>query len=182
MCRIAAWIVILSMAWLLPCAQQTLPNFSNTVPVLHGRIVLYDWLAHETTNGDDFVVKTDIPKEPYVRVIYKPFWGFDAPAAEPKDKLARIAFIGRGARWNFAMHEPQSLEEKTGCSMVIVNHQYEDERGSGEIPRFIPTPGSDVEKLPSPQSLPCYILKHNGLTLEPGTGTLKSAAGGKIDF
>ena len=61
--------------------------------------------------------------------------------------------------------------------MLIVNHKYEDETGSGEIPRFIPTPGSNIDKMPPVQSLHCYILKNNGLTPNYGTGTLKSAKG-----
>jgi hypothetical protein len=161
--RIVTVIFLVCTAWLWLAGKQSdvFKNDGNTV--LQGHIVLYDWTAHETTSGDDFVVKTADANTPYVRVIYKPFWGFNAPPAQPKDRLDRLAFVGRGANWSFVVHQPQSVEEKAGCSSRIVNHKYEDENGSGEIPRFIPTPGAATEQVPSLQSLPCFILKRGGL-------------------
>ena len=62
--RIGAWVVILTVSWLSPVAQQTLPDLfkSDSGAVLKGRVVLYDWMDHETTSGDDFVVQTENPK------------------------------------------------------------------------------------------------------------------------
>lgn len=182
--RIVACIFVASVAWLTVDAQQPLSNlFKNDGDTtLRGRIVLYDWAAHETTSGDDFVVKTTDSNMPYARVIYKPFWGFDAPPMQQKDRLDRLAFVGRGTSWSFAVHQPQSVEEKAGCSSRIVNHKYEDESGSGEIPRFIPTPGAATEQVPSLQSLPCFILKHEGLTrLKSDNETLKSGTVSQTD-
>jgi hypothetical protein len=166
--RFVACILIASVSWFPLAAQQPLSDISkNDGETLRGRIVLYDWAAHETTSGDDFVVKTTDSNMPYARVIYKPLWGFDASPAQPKDRLDRLAFVGRGASWSFDVRQPHSVEEKAGCSSQIVNHKYEDESGSGEIPRFIPTPGAATEKVPSLQSLPCFILKREGLTRLP---------------
>lgn len=177
--RIVTAVFLICTAWLWLAAQQSLPalfkNDGNTI--LQGHIVLYDWAAHETTSGDDFVVKTVDSKTPYARVIYKPFWGFDAPPATRKDVLDRWAFVGRGVTWGFAVHLPQSVEEKAGCSSRIVNYKYEDESGTGEIPRFLPTPGANAEKLPAPQTLPCFILKRDGLTrVKSDSGSLTSAS------
>ena len=175
--RISACIFIAFTAWLSLAAQQPLSDLFKTDggTTLRGRVVLYDWASHETTSGDDFIVKTIDSNTPYARVIYKPFWGFDAPPATSKDVLDRWAFVGRGATWNFAIHAPQSAEEKAACSSRIVNHKYEDETGNGEIPRFIPTPGANTEKVPSLQTLLCFILKRGGLArASSDRGTLKS--------
>lgn len=149
-------------------AQQPLPNVlsGNTETTLRGRIVLYDWASHEATAKDDFVIKTMDAKDGnlrYARVIYKPFWGFDAPAAKAKDVLDRWAFVGRGASWSFVAHTPQASEERAACSAPITNHKYEDETGTGEIPRFISTPGAEAEKVPPVHVLPCFILNRGGL-------------------
>jgi hypothetical protein len=138
---------------------------------LVGRIVLYDWIQHETTSTDDFVV--DITgtegKEHlhYARVIYKPFWGWwDAPPAGPKDILDRLAFVGLGPTWAFRVHPPQTDQQKITCAEPVRNHRYEDENGAkmGEIPRFVGTPGAVVAQAPPVQSLPCFILSPGGLT------------------
>jgi hypothetical protein len=176
MTRIFGLVFLVCTAWLSFSAQQALSDLFNSENGvnLHGHIILYDWASHETTSGDDFVVKTADPGTPYARVIYKPFWGFDAPSTSHKDVLDRWAFVGRGATWSFVVRAPHSVEEKAACSAFIVNHRYEDETGIGEIPRFVSTPGANVEKTPSVQTLPCFILKHNGLAISSGTGKLES--------
>ena len=182
--RIVAAVFLTCTAWLWLAAQQPLSGLfkNDSDTTLRGRIVLYDWATHETTSGDDFVVKTADSNEPYARVIYKPFWGFDAPPAMPKDRLDRWAFVGRGSTWNFTVHPPQNVEEKAACSSHIVNHKYEDESGTGEIPRFVPTPGATTEKIPSLQSLPCFILKREGLArVNFGNGMLKSGTVSQTD-
>jgi len=165
---ILALAILTAAAWLSAAAQQSLPDLLSGTGErrLQGRIVLYDWASHEATTNDDFVLKTVDAKDSsprYARVIYKPFWGFDAPKAAAKDVLDRWAFVGRGASWNLTVRAPQTSEERAACSAPIVNHKYEDETGSGEIPRFVPTPGADMERIPSVQSLPCFILKRDGM-------------------
>ena len=79
----------------------------------HGRIVAYDWVLRQTTQSDDFVLKiskTQANALPYARIVYKPFWGWDAPPAEAKYLLDRWAFVGRGAMWEFSVHTPQTDE------------------------------------------------------------------------
>jgi hypothetical protein len=153
--------------------QQAEPvhNFSPKSDFeLQGRIVLYDWDLHESTLSDDFVFMiSDNPSYDfaYVRVIYRPFWGFDAPKATDRDGLDRMAFIGRGPRWRLSLYVPQNDEERSACNTVGLNPKYQDETGSGEILRYIPTPGAttaETGKIPPLASLPCFILNHKGLT------------------
>src|SRR5579884_4543435 len=100
--RALTCIFIASAALVSFAAQQAVPNVSqSSETALRGRIVLYDWASHETTSGDDFIVKTMDSPTPYARVIYKPLWGFDAPPASSKAVLDRWAFVGRGTAWNF---------------------------------------------------------------------------------
>ena len=145
-------------------AQQRIPLDLPSKPIFEGRIVLYDWAAHETSANEDFVIKT-LPQSStanYVRIVYKPFWGFDAPGAAPKDILNRLAFVGRGAAWRFVVHAPSNDEQKASCTAPIVNHKYEDEGGSGELPRFIPTPGGSIEGMGPIEKLQCFILEKDG--------------------
>jgi hypothetical protein len=156
-------IPILMIGALLSLAQQPVSDTPITEETtFRGRIILYDWVEHEMTSGDDFIVKTIDLKPQFTRVIYRPYWGFDAPAS--KDVLPRLAFIGRGKTWNFAVHAPRTSEERTACSPAILNHKYEDETGRGEIPRFVPTPGADTVKVPALRTLTCFILNSRGLT------------------
>lgn len=136
---------------------------------LVGRIVLYDWVQHEMTSTDDFVVEASAAsgkdRARFARVIYKPFWGgWDAPPPKRKDLLNRWAFVGIGPTWAFLVRAPGTAEEKRTCSEPVQNHKYEGETGTGEIPRFVATPGAVSVGIPPVQSLPCFILERDGLT------------------
>jgi hypothetical protein len=158
-------IFVAAVACPMAPAQQPLSDlFPKNERLLHGRIVLYDWNIHEFTAGDDFIIKTADAKTPYARILYKPFWGFDAPPSRPEDKLDRHAFIGVGD-WTFAVRVPMSVEEKGGCSQPGASH-YEDETGTHELPKYMPTPGASRESAPSVEMLPCFILKQVGLLPE----------------
>jgi hypothetical protein len=151
---------------LLPARQ--LPDlFPKHQQVLQGHIVLYDWYAHEFTFGDAFIVKTTNSKVPYVRIVYQPYWGFDAPAAKPEDKLDKHAFVGVG-NWSFTVHAPIGSEEKAGCSSGRMTYPVvdEDEKVVQELPRYMPTPGAVKESAPALEALPCLILKRDGLRPE----------------
>ena len=159
---------LMSIYLAMMLAVQQVPDLvPKTDCTLKGRIVLYDWHAREFTAGDDFIVKTSDAKTPYVRIVYKPFWGFDAPPVKPEDKLNKQAFIGIGD-WGFAVHVPISSEEKGGCSSVKMTHNVVDDDGKlvQELPRYMPTPGAASEKAPSIEALPCLILKRDGLRPE----------------
>ena len=96
---------------------------------LVGRIVLCDWVQHEMTSTNDFVVNVASAsgKNParYARVIYKPFWGgWDAPPPSPIDILDRWAFVGMGPAWVFLVHAPQTAEQKEACAAPVRNHKY----------------------------------------------------------
>jgi len=178
-------LMILVGAPCLPLAAQSAatPVSAKSELALHGRIVLYDWVLHETTSSDDFVLKAlDTKGEtPYARVIYKPYWSFDAPPTTARDGLDRWAFVGKGTSWRLIVHAPQSLEERAACSSPIRNHKYEDETGSGEIPRFVSTPGSDVERtITSISSLPCLILSPGGL--KSASDESSTGPGGHRDY
>ena len=112
-------------------------------------------------------MRTSDAKAPYVRIAYKPFWGFDAPAAKPEDKLDKRAFIGTGD-WNFTVHPAMISEEEAGCSLGKMTHNVVDEHQKviQELPRYMPTPGAASEKAPFIETLPCFILKRGGLRPE----------------
>ncbi len=82
----------------------------------------------------------------------------DAPNTSRADALDRLAFVGKGAVWSVTVRAPRTSEERARCSSPILNHKYEDESGTGEIPRFVHAPGAENEKIPAVQSLPCFIL------------------------
>ena len=165
-----ALAVLLAAVTLARTAQQSHPEAQreSTKRKLLGRIVLYDWIQHEMTSGDDFVVEVTSAagKEhtQYVRVIYKPLWGgWDAPPPSPKDVLDRWAFVGVGPTWALLVHTPQTAEQKQACAEPVRNHRYEEETGTVEVPRFVATPGASPVDIPPVQSLPCFILNHGGL-------------------
>jgi hypothetical protein len=160
--------------------QEPLPDVPKGASEIKlvGRIVLYDWVQHEMTSTDDFVVEVLLASGKgsarYARVIYQPFWGgWDAPPPEPKDVLNRWAFVGTGPKWTFLVHVPRTAQEKLTCSEPVRNHKYEDETGSGEIPRFVATPGAVSGGIPPVQSLPCFILNRGGLAQAGKPGTVK---------
>ena len=133
---------------------------------IEGRIVAYDWVLHETTSGDDFVVKAKKASQGaprYIRVVYKPYWGFDSPPSEPTSRLDRWAFVGRGQVWKLQFRAPITVEEHAACGAAVTNHKYHDEEGDGEIPRFVSTPGADGERFPPVSALQCFVLPIGGL-------------------
>jgi hypothetical protein len=150
--------------WIVP---KQIPDLSGSpVEMMQGRIVLYDWVLHETTINDDFVLKLVRPRDSqpqYVRVRYGPALGWDAPNPSREDALDRWAFVGKGAVWSLTLHVPRSDVERTRCSSPIAGYKYEDETGTGEIPRFVRSPGAEAEKIPDAQTLPCFILSKGGL-------------------
>jgi hypothetical protein len=155
---------------------QTSPENGNSKRIdldLRGRIVLYHWVAHELTMADRFVVKTEDKKHPYVRVIYMPFWGFDAPTATERDRLDRQAFVAHGSMWTFFVHSPDDGQQEIDCQDVDTTERYRDETGEGEIPLFVPTPGTDISEIPAIATLPCYILKRGGLKRVEDAKTMK---------
>ncbi len=90
--------------------------------VIRGRIVVYDWYLHEQTAWEDFVVKLQDPgadlNQLYIRAIYRPIWGFDAPSPSPRDVLNRRAFVGRGPKWKIRVHPPKGSEERAACGEI----------------------------------------------------------------
>ena len=77
--RVMVSLLLLSWACVLLVAQDAVLNQFKTGSdkQFRGRIVLYDWFLHDHTSGDEFVVKTVDPNQPYARVIYRVYWGFD---------------------------------------------------------------------------------------------------------
>ena len=160
--------VLLFMSVLLSSRAQdaSLPVGVNSNPVVfRGRIVLYDWFSHEFSASEDFVVKTFEPGTPYIRVMYRPQWDFDAPAKESKkDVLNRWAFIAHGALWNFSVLQIKTNSQTNWCRIDTLNYNYQDETGRGQIPRFLPIPGASAKGIPPVKSLPCFVLRPGGLT------------------
>jgi hypothetical protein len=155
-------VFVAAVVCMMAPAQQPLSDlFPKNERLLHGRIVFYDWHLHEFTAGDDFIIRMEDARTAYARILYKRFWGFDAPSSRPEDKLDRRAFLGVG-NWGFAVHVPVSAEEKGGCSQPGGSY-YEDETGTHKLPKYMPTPGAAGESAPSIEKLPCFILKQDGL-------------------
>lgn len=137
---------------------------SVEMKLITGRIVMYDWVAHEMTNGEDFVVNTEDPGRPYIRVLYRPNWGFDAPASASSSRLDRLAFVGRGAKWTFQLESAHSDEQEAACKAPIKKHRYEDERGKGELDRYVTTPGGKLLNDAAIGGLPCFVLRLKGMS------------------
>jgi hypothetical protein len=131
---------------------------------------MYDWTLHELTNNDEFIVKViskGSTSPEFLRVIYRVNWGWDAPSSSASERLDRLAFVGRGAIWDFDLSTPQTEEERKACNARIVPHRFEDEEGSGTLPRYVATPGGQELLEPQLQTLPCRILlKRNGMSRE----------------
>lgn len=173
--KIRFFILLLAVGCGVTAAQVPKLNSGPERVLLRGHIVLYDWVAHETTANDDFVVRGTFEGQTgttNVRVRYQRYWGFDAPKVEAKDVLDRWAFVGRGPLWSFALRKPASPEERAACSSVPPNPTYEHESTKGEIPRFVPTPGADSSTPMDPGTLPCYVLEVGGLK-RVNTGTTR---------
>lgn len=144
---------------------------TDTRIVFNGRIVMYDWMLHGTSNNDDFVVKVassskELPV--YLRIVHNPaVW--DAPPA-PRKQLDRLAFIGRGVLLTFTVRRPSHVSERNLCASIAPDFTFEDDEGTGTIPRYIATPGANVNNIPRISRLHCYILIPSGLESAPDSG------------
>ena len=164
--RVLICVLFLMLALLPGYAQDAgLPIGVDSNPVtVRGRIVLYDWFSHDFSADEDFVVKTLDPKLPYIRVMYRPQWGFDAPTdGSKKVVLDRWAFIAHGAMWEFSVLPMKTDKQTNWCRLKTLAYKYDDETGKGEIPRFLPTPGASNLHVPPVQGLPCFVLRPGGL-------------------
>lgn len=171
--RILAFALLLMSVLLSSRAQDSgLPIGEDPKPtVFRGRIVLYDWFSHEFSASEDFVVKTFDSNTPYIRVMYRPQWAFDAPAEQSTNNvLNRWAFIAHGALWDFSVVQIKTDSQTNWCRLHTLTYKYEDESGRGEIPRFVPAPGANLAGIPPVKDLPCFILKPGGLTQVPNPG------------
>jgi hypothetical protein len=97
---VLALVTLTTVSWLSVAAQRPQKQLlrGSSATILQGRIVLYDWLLHETTQTDDFVLKMSNTRNGaarFARIIYKPYLGWDAPRAEARDVLDRLAFVGQ---------------------------------------------------------------------------------------
>lgn len=168
--RLPAFALLFMSVLLSSRAQDArLPvGVSSNPMVFRGRIVLYDWFSHEFSASEDFVVKTFDPRTPYIRIMYRPQWGFDAPAeGSKKDLLNRWAFIAHGALWEFSVLQIKTDNQTNWCRLHTLTYKYEDETGRGEIPRFLSAPGASAKGIPPVKSLPCFVLRPGGLTQVP---------------
>jgi hypothetical protein len=145
--------------------------------VFVGQIVLYDPFIHRNTATDDFILHTNDPKIPYVRITYRPMWGFDAPAASPDDILERKAFNGDHILWSFLVHSPANSEEAAGCrSQVWQLETRKDGRiVNSKVSRFVVVPGAIPGDIPALESLPCYVLKRKGWSIQDSEVTATKA-------
>jgi hypothetical protein len=160
------WFVILLAVFAATLdAQNALPanSVESDSQIFHGRIVLYKWSDHEYTFFDDFVVKTGDKITPFVRVIYRPLWGFDAPEPNANDRLDRYAFLAHGALWSFSVRNPGGELEKSACENVVTMVHYQDETGSGDLPVYVPTPGASIPGSFDIRRIPCFILNFGGM-------------------
>jgi hypothetical protein len=138
---------------------------------LRARIVLYNWIDHEKTMYDDFVVKTSDAKMPFARIIYRPAWGFDAPTPTVQDRLDRSAFVAHGSLWSFSFHAANSIPEKAACARSVTSFRYRDDTGEGDISLFVAAPGASGSDQPDPTKVPCFILNLGGLRRVEDSGT-----------
>jgi hypothetical protein len=159
-----AFILLAFVGWMPLSAQDISAIFakpSNSFTFV-GQIVLYDPFIHGASAADDFIVRTNDPKMPFVRITYMPMWGFDAPPAKPDEILDRKAFIGDGSLWSFDVFRPaKNSEESGGC----ISSQWQHEKrkdgtiGPSHVSRFILVTGTNANDIPSIETMPCYVLR-----------------------
>ena len=136
--------------------QNSLPDASQPI---RGRIVRYDWILHETTLNDDFVVETlpdEKGKSSYVRICWYPPWqGFEGPP-DSTPHLDRLAFVGAGSNWLFTV-----FPTKIGrCAKIPPDPELLDEsKKPKRLPRYFATPGAEGESVPPINTLPCFQLQ-----------------------
>ena len=112
------------------------------------------------------VVSHEKSKDKYIRVVYEVFegiWERPVDAPPPSSRLPFEAFIGRGAIWQFYLRQPRTPLEKGSCKTIFGDPEFEDEMGKVKIPRYIPTPGAQIDNMPPIESLSCYALERDGL-------------------
>ena len=135
--------------------------------VFVGRIVFYDPFIHRYTATDDFILRTSDPKIPYVRIVFRPIWGFDAPSSPSDELIDRKAFNGNRVLWRFHVHFPANSGEEAGCRTNV--WQLEERKDgtivNSKISRFVSVPGASSSDTPAFESLPCYVLERRGWSL-----------------
>ncbi len=168
--RNLAFLFLVVAGWIPLNAQNPLAIFAKPSgnSTIVGQIVLYDPYIHESTATDDFILRTNDTRIPYVRITYRPMWGFDAPPASPDEILDRKAFNGDGSFWSFQLFIPaNNSEESGGCNSSV--WQFEERKngtiGPSHISRFIPVPGTNIKDIPPIATMPCYVLRHKGWSL-----------------
>lgn len=173
--RRALALFLASALWTPLMAQDPLEIFAKPTNnfVFVGQIVLYDPLIHRLTATDDFILRTNAPKTPYVRITYKPMWGFDAPQASLDEILDRRAFNGDHTLWSLQVHFPVNPEEAGGCKSQVwqVEARKDGTIVNSRISRFVPVPGARLNDIPALESLPCYVLKPKGWSIHDSGGT-----------
>jgi hypothetical protein len=168
--------------WISLSAQAPLEIFAEPPNnfVFTGQIVLYDPFIHRYSAADDFILRTNDPKSPYVRINYRPMWGFDAPAATIDEILDRKAFSGDGSLWSFQIFRPaKNSEESFGCNSTVwqLEERKDGTIGQSHLSRFISVPGAAAKDIPPIETLPCYVLRYKSWTrLTPAEPALKDKA------
>ncbi len=152
--KLAILLILVSIS-ATPKSQKT-P--SNPEVLLRGRIVRFDWVLHETTLYDDFVVRT-LPEEngegAYVRIYWVPKGGqgWESPPLHTPH-LNRLSFVNIGPPWLFSVRRLTSVD----CPGVPADPELQDESGKRRIPRYFATPGAEGEVVPPINALPCFRL------------------------
>jgi hypothetical protein len=128
------------------------------VVLLRGQIVRYDWVLHETSLYDDFVIRKapdENGKASYVRIFWlPPMMGWEGPNPLTQH-LDRLAFVQTGPPWLFSV---RSLESGP-CPKVPNDPELQDETGKHKIPRYFAAPGAEGESVPPINTLPCFQLQ-----------------------
>jgi hypothetical protein len=150
-------IFLVLLATCLSAAGQGTSVAGSDEFVITGHVVAYDWLLHETTSDDDFIVKVKggaSGASPFVRIIHQgPFYWDAITVSGPR--IERTAFLARGPARLFKVRTPKNKEERQSCSGGFSTVHFEDELGKGTID-LVGAPGAPAE-VPRGTSR-CFIL------------------------
>jgi hypothetical protein len=121
-----------------------------------GLVVRYD--LYNSGVQADIVLKSTDEANQYLRLIYSPHSGFDAPPLRPEEVLPKDMFSDATLLWSFRVHKPGNEDERIACKSDPIGLR-QDKKGNLEtINRYHSLPGRESDVPPQIDKLPCFLV------------------------
>ena len=105
----------------------------------------------------DFILKS--PDNQFVRLIYLPYDGFDAPPLKPEEMLPKQKMFSDGnLLWSFKVHEPRKDYEVDACKSDPISLADDEYGNLVRVNRYHFVPGREMELPPNIDKLPCLLI------------------------